>query len=188
MAVSQELLEQCQKKDRRAQNELYRHCFSYLMPVCMRYSHCKDDAVELLNKGFLKIITNLHQKKSDVPFEPWGHRVMINTIIDNFRRNKKYRETMDLDYDDYSSLEDEYITLNDGETQADAEAIYGIIQQLPPASRKVFNLFAIDGYSHKEIAKMLDVTVSTSKWHVTEARKVLKKKVLKMLQKATAIL
>ena len=106
---------------------------------------------------------------------------MINTIIDEFRKNKKERET--IEYNNFERVEDydSYIDFNAADLQFDAAELEFMVKQLPEMSQKVFNLFAIDGYSHKEISKMLGMSTGTSKWHVAYARKELKQMIHKKL-------
>ncbi|MEZ4849456.1 MAG: sigma-70 family RNA polymerase sigma factor [Bacteroidia bacterium] len=94
MDIDQRLIRACIKEDRLAQSQLYRRCFNVLMGVCIRYMKNEEDAVEVLNMGFLKILKNLEKKKTNVPFEAWIRRIMINTIIDEYRKNKKRLEAI----------------------------------------------------------------------------------------------
>ncbi len=147
----------------------------------MRYHKQEADALSVLNMGFLKILKNLKKRKPDTPFEPWIRRIMINTIIDEFRKDKRHRAHMTYtDFDDRSDLDD-YIDFNEADRQFDAAAIEQMICQLPDMSRQVFNLYAIDGYSHAEIAQMLGISVGTSKWHVSTARSTVKQMLLQQL-------
>lgn len=136
----------------------------------MRYRKDKSEAVAILNTGFLKIITNLNQYKQETPFEAWIRKIMINTLIDDFRANMKknelieYREQLD------NAGADHFIDYNQADLLFDAAQLESIIQQLPNMSRQVFNLFAIDGFAHKEIAAMLSISEGTSKWHLNFAR------------------
>jgi RNA polymerase sigma-70 factor (ECF subfamily) len=169
--ITPSLLKACKKRDRLAQSQLYQECFGLLMGVCVRYVKDDGEAKALLNAGFLKILTKLDSYKSHVPFEAWIRRIMINTIIDQYRRDKKYKEHMVV-----SDLEDgvsrgNSVDYNYAEQHFDAEELMEFVRQLPAVSQQVFNLFAIDGYSHKEISKMLGISTGTSKWHVSYARK-----------------
>lgn len=170
MSVSSSILEACIKGDRKAQFRLYQDYYPVLMSVCMRYRKDKSEAVALLNTGFLKIITHLHQYKSQTPFEAWIRKIMINTLIDDFRANSKkndlieYREHLD------TAGNDHFLDYNLADQLFDAAQLESIIQQLPPMSKQVFNLFAIDGYAHKEISTMLGISEGTSKWHMNFAR------------------
>ena len=175
MQVEPELIRRCIKQDRKAQSLLYRRCFDVLMGVCMRYLRNEDDAVEVLNVGFLKILNKLDQRKPHVPFEAWIRRVMINTVIDEYRKRRQYEaHELRSDLSSYGPHEPVYVDYNTAERKFDAEAIEALIRQLPAMSQQVFNLYAIDGYSHQEIGEMLGISDGTSKWHVSFARKKLK--------------
>lgn len=179
--IDVQLLKACKRKDRMAQHQLYKRCFSFLMSVCIRYKKDHDEARAILNMGFLKILTNLDKYKTNVPFEAWSRRIMINTIIDEFRKNRKERENTE--YSNFEQVEqyNDHIDFNTADRQFDAEELEMMIKTLPSISQKVFNLFAIDGYSHKEISEMLDMSTGTSKWHVSFARKELKKMIAEKL-------
>lgn len=174
MEIEPQLLKACIKEDRRAQSELYRRCFGVLMGICMRYHHQEADALAVLNMGFLKILKNLKKRKQQTPFEPWIRRIMINTIIDEFRKDKKHKAHMA--YTDFTDRDhyDQFVDFNAADRQFDAADIELMIMQLPDMSRQVFNLYAVDGYSHAEIADMLGISTGTSKWHVSTARKIIK--------------
>ena len=167
------LLQDCKNGDRKAQYQLYRHCFALLMGVCYRYKNQEEDAAALMNAGFLKILTNLDKYKPEIPFEAWAKRIMINTIIDEFRKNRKVREL--IEYKDFSETDDfeAFIDFNKAAEAFDAEELENLIKKLPPVSQKVFNLYAIDGYKHQEISELLDISEGTSKWHLSFARKKL---------------
>lgn len=170
--VTQTLIARCIARDRKAQFELYRALYGLMMSICTRYERNKQDAMARMNQGFLKILTNLEQRRPEVPFEAWARRVMINTVIDGFRqdRERKQRETLEepLDVPEASAA-------NDYLRHMEAEEFARLLQQVPPMSRNVFNLFAIDGFSHGEIAELLRISEGTSKWHVAHARSVLQR-------------
>jgi RNA polymerase sigma factor (sigma-70 family) len=169
--ISSGLIKDCQKNDRKAQFKLYRLCFAALMPVCMRYRRNEADASAMMNAGFLKILDNIHTFHPPKPFEAWAKRIMINTLIDDFRKERNVRELIEYtDFADYDDT-DELVDLNEADKQFDAERLELLIQQLPPMTQKVFNLYAIDGYKHYEIAEMLGISDGTSKWHLSSARK-----------------
>ncbi|TAE86261.1 MAG: RNA polymerase sigma factor [Bacteroidetes bacterium] len=174
MSIDKAIIEGCIKQDRKAEYALYKYCFALLMPICYRYQKSKDDAGDLLNKGFLKIILNLKQYKQDQPFEHWIKRIMVNAIIDEFRTNKPYKQTMS--QTDMSELHQQYhpVDTNEAEGHLHAEELHRYISHLPQASKMVLNLFVFEGYSHKEIAKQLGITEGTSKWHLANARQLLK--------------
>ena len=171
MDISKELLDQCHQKNRKAQYELYRTCFPLLMSVCSRYHRNDLDSRAVLNEGFLKIISNLDKYGPQVPFKYWIRKIMINTIIDHFRKEKHYKDNITLAEHSHLILvsEEEIST----EEHYDAEELLDMIRKLPPVTCKVFNLFAIDGYSHFEVSQLLGMSEGTSKWHVATARKKL---------------
>jgi len=171
MQISQDLLKGCKKGDRKAQYQLFRLCFDTLMGVCLRYQREESEALAVLNLGFLKILDNLGRYSPEVPFEAWIRRIMINTVIDEFRKNRRVRELME--YRDFSDEQNtgDWAEFDEAEQALNADQLTGMLQSLPSVSSKVFNLFAIDGYSHREIAEMLQISEGTSKWHVSFARK-----------------
>jgi RNA polymerase sigma factor (sigma-70 family) len=143
MDIQPQLIALCIKHDRRAEYELYKLSYGYLMSICMRYSKDRDTASEMLNMGYLKILTNLATYKSEVPFKAWIRRIMINTLIDEFRKNKKEREHMTYveEYFDNADFSD----VNQAVAKMNYSNILEHIEKLPEATRKVFNLYAIDG-------------------------------------------
>ena len=170
--INLELIDRCKKRDRKAQNELYQFCYRQLISVCWRYSNSTDDALELMNTGFLKIVTQLDKYKQDIPFEMWARRVMINSIIDEYRKSKQYRAQIKLSdtYDQQFAEQSD----NSEEEEELIELIRNKLHLLPPITGKVFNLYAIDGYKHREIAELLQMSEGTSMWHYSEARKKLR--------------
>jgi len=173
MLVEKSLLEGCQNNERRAQFELYHKCYGILMGICLRYQRNSSDAEELLNMGFLKIVTKLDKYNDGIPFEAWIRRIMINTIIDEFRKNKKAKAA--IEYTDFNGVhENKSVSYNEADMNFEAEELELMIQSLPPVSQKVFNMHVLDGYSHKEIAEKMEISVGTSKWHVSNARKILR--------------
>lgn len=172
--VNQQLLKDAAKGDRRAQFQLYKRCFNVLMSVCMRYRRSEDEAVAMVNEGFLKIVNNLGKFAPDTPFEAWIRRIMINTLIDDFRKNRKVNELIENhDFTDHNNHQ-ELVDFNTADLHFNASELEAMIRSLPPVSGKVFNLFAIDGYGHLEIAKLLGISEGTSKWHVSFARQRLR--------------
>lgn len=168
--VNEQLIARCLREEPKAQYELYRALYPQMMAVCSRYERNKQDAVARMNQGFLKILTNLAKRRPEVPFELWTRRIMINTIIDDHRAQQQRKEAESLD----APLEGHALAeANDYLRHMEADAFAALLERVPEMSRKVFNLFAIDGYAHQEIAKMLGISEGTSKWHVSHARQVL---------------
>lgn len=186
MQPDADLLLRCRKNNRKAQNELYKLCYGYLMAICLRYCKNREDAESLLNLGFLKLVTNLDKYNENVPFKSWMSRIMINAIIDGFRRDQKRREAMSgIDIDEVQNLD--HVDFNQASQEMEAEELEALIQRLPDMSRKVFNLYAIDGFTHKEVGEMLGISNGTSKWHVSFARKSLQEMIRKTMTRFASL-
>lgn len=171
MEVTEEILNGCRENDRKAQYELYRACYPVLMSICSRYHQNELDSRAVLNEGFLKIVLNLGKYSAEIPFNFWIRRIMINTIIDHFRKEKQYNEkVLHAEHSHLMVVSGQDVSLRDS---YDAEALLAMVRRLPPMTGRVFNMFAIDGYSHFEVARLLGISEGTSKWHVAEARKKL---------------
>ncbi len=169
---NEKLIKSVIKKRRKAQLEFYRLYFGYLMSVAFKYYKNEEDAAASVNTAFLKIFDNLDKYNFSTPIEVWMRRITINHIIDEFRKNKKHKETFTEEQQD--SYRQETIETNEIEQEIEQEVVEQILQQLPNATKHVFCLYAIDGYSHKEITELLNISYETSKWHVKAARKKLK--------------
>ena len=167
------IIKGCLSGSRRDQELLYRRHAARLYAVCLQYSGNDDEARDILQEGFIKIFDNLIHYKHEGSFEGWMHRIIVNTALEKFRSKHNLFRVDDIDQiqepdadpdnDDYSGLE--------------ADDLLDIIRQLPPKYRMVFNLFAIEGYSHKEISKMINISEGTSKSNLSRARMILQKKV-----------
>lgn len=170
--VTQALIERCVKGDAKAQHELYRAMHASMLSICTRYERNRQDAVALMNQGFLRILRGLADRRPSVPFEPWARRIVINTVIDAFRRSRPRRENETLTdrVDDHAGT-----STNDYLREMEAEAFAELLRRLPPVTRQVFNLFAIDGCSHAEVGDLLGISEGTSKWHVNHARTILRR-------------
>lgn len=186
MDVKSELLEACKREERRAQFELYKCCYSVLMSVCMRYERNKEDAEFMLNQVFHKILTNLHRYDNKAPFEAWIRRIAINTQIDEYRKNS--RSKLDYHEEPMTVAPITMMDYNEADKKFDAEDLENMIRKLPPLSQKVFNLYVIDGYNHKEIGEQLEMSEGTSKWHLSSARKKLRAMMRKLLNNVAVLL
>lgn len=187
MQISQDLLNACQKGDRKAQYQLFRSSFDALMSVCLRYQRDESEAMAALNLGFLKILSNLDKYRPDIPFEAWIRRIMINTLIDEFRKNRQVKEL--IEYRDFSEEKNsnQWSEAGEAEQNLNADQLTVMLHALPAVSRKVFNLFAVDGYSHQEVGEMLGISEGTSKWHVNFARKRLQEMVREALSSSRVV-
>jgi RNA polymerase sigma factor (sigma-70 family) len=172
MNIQPQLIASCIQHDRKAEYELYRLAYGYLMSICMRYSKDRDTASEMLNVGYLKILNNLSAYKPEVPFKAWIRRIMVNTLIDEYRRSKREKEKVTY-VEEYFDSSD-FSEVNEALSRINCKQILEHINRLPEATKKVFNLFVIDGFSHREIAKLLEISEGTSKWHLNAARQKLK--------------
>ncbi|MFM2207469.1 MAG: hypothetical protein RL213_1444 [Bacteroidota bacterium] len=172
MNPTPELLKRCCEDDRRAHMELYRLCFGFIFTVCRRYYVNRDDIESSLNGVFFKMIKGMKgylDKDRMVPFELWVRRIAINHVTDEFRKNRRYRETIDLSL----PLEEMPESFEDS-VKFSTEKIQSAISQLSPMSRAVFNLYVVEGYKHEEIADMLEISPNTSKVHLHRAKKQLR--------------
>lgn len=165
-----QLIVGCQKNDPKAQEQLYRLFAAKFFGVCLKYSGSYEEAQDNLQDGFLIIFNKIGQFKFNGSFEGWGKRVMVNNALQKYRgmrfleivnENIPQEETVEIDDDDNISME--FLTT--------------IIQELPERYRLVFSLYVLDGYSHKEIADMLDITTGTTKSNLARARMILKEKI-----------
>ncbi len=159
----------CKNGDRRAQDQLYNQFYRYALGICMRYTRSQEEALEVVNDGFCKIMTHADKYIPGGTFKAWVRKIMINASIDNFRRNEKHYDHVDI-----SHIKAEQLT-PDVLSSLSEEVIIQAIQQLPPSYQIVFNLHAIEGYQHDEIAQKLNISVGTSKSNLSVARAKLKK-------------
>lgn len=171
-----EVVEGCLKGKESAMKKFYEHFQGFALSVCMSYCENRDDALEIMNDGFLKVFKSLDKVENIDRIKPWLRRIMINVAIDHFRKNIKNHTTQ---------LPENIIEPNFGETSVYAklssEDIMLAVQSLPTNYRLVFNLYAIEGYSHKEIGEMLKMAESTSRANLSLANGLLREKLQKML-------
>ncbi len=160
----------CLENNRKAQEELYKRFFPVMMTLCMRYVRDRNDALELLNDAFLKVFKQLAvYDVSKASFYTWMRKIMINTAIDRLRQQKAIRrQEMMPDQLEGPGIDNEAVSKMNG------DELLKMIRQLPVTTRLVFNLYGIDGFSHREIAAMLGISEGTSRWHLSDARRQLK--------------
>lgn len=172
------LLKKCLADNRRAQETLYRKYFSLLMSICLRYKKNEQDASASLNIGFYKILVNLDKYDYSVPFEYWIRRIMINQCIDEYRRDQRHKSVVYKEEITDFEMNNGQVSFNEVNEYFTSDHLQNMLVKLPEQAKKVFNLFAIDGFSHKEISEMMNIPEGTSKWYLSEARKKLKEMVL----------
>ncbi|GGI27665.1 RNA polymerase sigma factor [Pedobacter mendelii] len=157
----------CIRNEREGQQALYKHFYGFAMGICLRYANNRLDAAGILNDGFFKVFKNIEKYESDKPFKAWIGRIITNTAIDHYRANLKFADHTDIsEHDEVANDQSVYAKLA-------YEDLLALVQKLSPAYRTVFNLFAIDGYSHEEISEMLSISVGTSKSNLFKARQKL---------------
>ena len=177
MTDLQATIKGCLKQDRRAQKQLYETYYGFLMSVCYRYHRNIDDAVFLLNTGFIKILASLKSYDQKKPIEPWLKTLMVNVAIDEFRKHKKYNQSnVLLDQEQWQSFENETDNI-DSDAELQNEDYWELVRQLPEPGRTIFNLFVVEDYGHKEIAEKLDISERSSKRHLNLAKAWLLKQI-----------
>ncbi|MEM1217434.1 MAG: RNA polymerase sigma factor [Bacteroidota bacterium] len=164
-----ELLEGCRNRHPLAQKYLYQRYFGQMIGICMRYTSNRCEAEEVLNQAFLKVFQNLHQYRGTGALGGWIAQIVFRTSIDFVRSHITYRKVIDFQ----STYEG--VIQNPALDNLAAEEILRLLQKIPRAAKTVFNLYVIEGYKHHEIADILGISEGTSKWHLSEARKHLKK-------------
>lgn len=168
------LLKECKRGKSGSQEELYRRFASAMYGLCLQYANCEDDAQDILQDGFIKIFAKLDQVKNPAALPGWIRRVMINTALE------RYRSQIILQRVDEVREEFDEFTGNEALERITCEELTGLIQTLTPRYRMVFNLYAIEGYSHKEISEELGISIGTSKSNLSRARTILQEKIKTM--------
>lgn len=169
-------IERCALNNRESQKKIYTSFYGYAMAVCDRYTNNQDDAIEILNDGFLKVFKEIYRYKpayTDVvsSFKGWLRKIMVYTAIDHFRKNHKHQFTTDLD----NGVIQVASHAEDALDRISYEEIIRSIQDLTPGYRTVFNLFIIEGFTHEEISEKIGISIGTSKSNLAKARRQLQK-------------
>ncbi|MCB9080701.1 MAG: RNA polymerase sigma factor [Lewinellaceae bacterium] len=165
------ILEGCRQGKRAAQRELYDTYFSYGLSICLRYARSREEALELLNDAYYKVLRHIDQYNADFPFQGWFRRILINTAIDHHRKKEKFRSEELSDQMQPATVE------NEGLNWLNYQDLLELTQQLSPAYRLVFNLYVMEGLSHEEIAQRLQISVGASKSNLAKARQKLQSKI-----------
>jgi RNA polymerase sigma factor (sigma-70 family) len=168
----------CLKNQAIAQRELYNRYSPKMLAVCYRFAHNREDAEDMLQEGFIKVFSQIHTFQNKGAFEGWIRRIVVHTCINNLKKNKRFNESVDIAYASSIQIREESVP-----SIVQAKQVVECIRMLPMGYRTVLNLYAIEGYSHKEIAEMLDIEESTSRSQYTRAKQMLediliKKKIL----------
>jgi len=165
----EKLIQKCKKQDIKAQEELYRLYAQRLFGVCLKYSTNYQQAEDNLQDGFITIFKKISQYQDKGSFEGWMKRIIINTAL------QKYRKEKYLDIINEDLLEEQEIEIDEEDLPVDF--LLKLIQELPPRYREVFNLYVLDGYSHKEISALLNISQGSSKSNLARARGILKERI-----------
>ncbi|MEI6820872.1 MAG: RNA polymerase sigma factor [Bacteroidota bacterium] len=169
MLSEEEIIKGCLKGDKIAQKALYDKYSAKMFGVCLRYLKNIDEAEDALQDGFIRIYGNIDTYNFKGSFDGWIRRIIVNATINYHNYNLKHRFHVD-----YSEIENSEIETNLTNDVYSAEALLSLIRSLPEGYKQIFNLYEIDGYSHKEIAKMLGISINTSKSQLMKAKNMLK--------------
>ncbi len=167
--TEQELIDKCRRDDSKAQEMLYKRFYAYAIAICMRYCINRDDALEAVNDAFIKLFKTIKTFDDNRLIKPWFRQIIVNSAIDNRRKNLKHVGILDLE------------VVNEPQTPANiiskinAEEILSLLKDLPEMHRVIFNLYEIDGYTHEEISDILDMPSSTSRVYLARAKEKLRK-------------
>jgi RNA polymerase sigma factor (sigma-70 family) len=162
------ILKGCLQNDPTAQRELYNRYSPKMLSVCYRFAHNREDAEDMLQEGFIKIFSQMHTFGNRGAFEGWIRRIIVHTCINILKKNKKFNESVDIIHATGAMVREESVP-----SIVQAKQIVECIRMLPIGYRTVLNLYAIEGYSHREIGIMLDIEESTSRSQYTRAKAML---------------
>ncbi|MDL2221885.1 sigma-70 family RNA polymerase sigma factor [Parabacteroides sp. OttesenSCG-928-N08] len=168
----QQLIAGCKKGDRKAQKMLYEMFSRKMLGVCLRYVSDRETARDLLQDGFVRVFTSIESYAGSGSFEGWIRKIFVNCALEYLRKTDVMRETVDLDHTTELSHPNESAI-----SDMSADELMKLVQELPSGFRMVFNLFAIEGYSHREISELLHITESTSRSQYTRAKQILQRRI-----------
>jgi len=176
MMSDQQIIELCVRHDKKAQQELYDRYSRLLLGVCLRYATDKAEAEDILQDSFLKIFLNIKEYTGSGSFIGWLRKVAVNTAITHYHKNLKYKYHLEIE--EYESIETGVLSFEEDFYTSDE--LYRVLNELPSGYRMVFNLYAVEGYKHKEIGEMLGIDTNTSKSQYSRAKAVLREKLEKL--------
>ena len=178
-----DIIRDCMKQDRPAQEKLYNHTYGHLLGVALRYTRDREEAEWIFNLAMLKVFKSLNKYASGTNYLAWARTIIVTTSIDHFRKSKKHKEL--LSPVDFSEDERNGQVLNDALDKIATEDIIRLIQGLDEKERMIFSMYEIDGYKHREIEKMTGIKSNTSKWLLAQAKKKLRSKASFLLNNNT---
>lgn len=171
----EELIFGCRRQNRECQKLLYQQFYAYGMSICIRYAGDEDDAMQMLNDGFLKVFRHIKRYDLNRPFKAWLRTILVNTALNHLRRQKKYKFQVNMEDPGLVSTNEDILS------RISYKELMGMVQSLSTAYRTVFNLYVIDGYKHEEIAGMLGIAIGTSKSNLSKAREKLREMITEKL-------
>lgn len=172
-----DLIEGCRQQNRKMQYELYQRFASKMYGVCLRYAGSTEEAEDILQEGFIKVFNKIGSFRGEGSFEGWVRRIFVNTAIEHFRKKNYLQPITDREE---NSVEGNYLSVLDNLAEKD---IVGLVQQLSPGYRTVFNMYVVEGYTHREIAEALGISEGTSKSQLSRAKLILQDLVSKHIEK-----
>jgi RNA polymerase sigma-70 factor (ECF subfamily) len=176
MMSDQQIIDGCARHDRKAQQALYDRYSRFLLGICMRYASDKAEAEDILQESFLKIFFNIKDYSGTGSFIGWLRKVAVNTAITHYHKNLKFRYHVEIE---------EYVSAETGvsgfeEDFFTSDELFKVLNDLPAGYRMVFNLYAVEGYKHKEIAEMLRIDTNTSKSQYSRAKAAIRERLEKL--------
>lgn len=176
MMSDQQIIDGCARHERKAQQQLYDKYSRFLLAICLRYANDKAEAEDVLQESFLKIFFNIKDFSGTGSFIGWLRKVAVNTAITHYHRNLKFRHHIEIE--DYVSVETGVTSFEEDFFTSDE--LFLVLNELPSGYRMVFNMYAIDGYKHKEIAEILGIDTNTSKSQYSRAKASIREKLEKL--------
>jgi RNA polymerase sigma factor (sigma-70 family) len=184
MEETRNLIEGCLREDRHSQSSLYNLLSKKMFIVCLRYSKNKEEAEEILQEGFMKVFQFIHQYKNTGSFEGWVSKIMVNCALQRYRNKSHLHAIVNIDF----VPEDNFVDDENAISKIGNKELLSMIQKLSPVYRMVFNLYVFEGFKHKEIAKLLNISEGTSKSNLSDARALLQKAVNSSLRSSQNLL
>lgn len=165
--ILNDLISGCRAGNFQAQEMLYKHFYGYALGIAMRYLINKDDALEAVNDAFIKVFKAIGTFKTDSDFKPWFRKILVNTALDYKRKNMRFNQAIEMTDTEVQT------TYTSGIQNLSAKDILNLMKNLNETQHLVFNLYEIDGYSHKEIAELLNIPESSSRTYLSRAKQVM---------------
>ncbi len=174
LKLTNEDIQRIRQQDERFLQQLYKDVFPIMMSVAVRFMNNREEQLTAVHNAFMKMIRSIDQFRSNSSFEAWIVRILRNELIDEFRRNNKQSAIKFSELKD--DIQDHNFQIDQLENTAPAQLLQ-LLNELPPASKVVFNLYAIDEYSIKQISEALEISIETVKWHLKTSRKTLRARI-----------